>query len=144
MQPMSSGGADQTQPSSHRVALRWSDMDRLGHVNQAIYHELLEEPRTAILSGLGASDKESFVLAHVVLDYRREIPQHHRYVDVTLQVVAVGRSSVTVRQQILRSDGELAAEGESVMVAWDSERRRSRPLGEREMAALNAMLVPQT
>ena len=26
-----------------RVPLRWRDMDMLGHLNQSVYHELLEE-----------------------------------------------------------------------------------------------------
>ncbi len=117
-------------------------MDALGHVNQAVFHELLEEARTAMLSALPSAERESFVMARVELDYRREIPRHHRFVDVTLEVIAVGHSSVTVRQQIFRSDGELAADGRSVLVAWDPERRRSRPLGERELAVLQAMQVP--
>ncbi len=119
-------------------------MDALEHVNQAVYHELLEEARAAMLSGLPSAENHSFVLARVELDYRREIPQHHRFVDVTLEVVAVGHSSVTVRQQIFRSDGELAAEGESVLVAWDPDRRRSRPLAGRELAVLQTMQVPAT
>jgi acyl-CoA thioesterase FadM len=58
-----------------------------------------------------------------------------------LRVEAVGRSSLTLTQQIFRSDGELAADGRSVLVAWDGERRRSRPLSERELATLRAMVA---
>jgi acyl-CoA thioester hydrolase len=113
-------------------------MDALGHVNQAVFHELLEEARTALISRLPTADAHSFVMARVELNYRREIPLYNRYVDVTLQVEAVGRSSITVEQHIYRSDGELAADGHSVLVAWDPARRGSRPLTEKEVAALNA------
>ena len=126
-------------PSSHRVALRWGDMDALGHVNQAVYHELLEEARTALISSLPSYQKQSFVMARVELDYRREIPLSHRYVDVTLKVESVGRSSITLGQQIFRSDGELAAEGRSVLVAWDTASRRSRPLSEAELKTLETL-----
>ena len=129
----------EAQPGRYRVALRWGDMDALGHVNQAVFHELLEEARTAMLSTLPSQQKGSFVMARVELDYRREIPLYHRFVDVTLKVEEVGRSSITVTQQIFRSDGELAAEGRSVMVAWDQTRRGSRPLGEKELAALRGL-----
>ena len=111
-------------------------MDALGHVNQAVYHELLEEARTELISGLPKHGSESFVMARVELDYRREIPLNHRFVEVTLVVESIGRSSITLTQQIFRSDGELAADGRSVMVAWDEERRGSRPMTERELAAL--------
>ena len=125
----------ETEPQSYRVGLRWGDMDALGHVNQAVYHELLEEARTAVLRTLPSPDKGAFVVARVELNYRREIPLAHRYVDVTLRIEAVGRSSVTLGHEILRSDGELAADGQSVLVAWDAQRRCSRPLSEGELAA---------
>jgi acyl-CoA thioester hydrolase len=138
---VSAVGSD--QPGRYRVALRWGDMDALGHVNQAAYHELLEEARTALISSLPTHEKQSFVIARVELDYRHEIPVYHRFVDVTLRVDAVGRSSVTLAQQIFRSDGELAAEGRSVLVAWDGKRRGSRPLTEKELAALRALAAAQ-
>lgn len=114
-------------------------MDALGHVNQAVYHELLEEARAELISSLPSHTKQSFVMARVELDYRREIPLNHRFVEVTLVVELVGRSSITLSQQIFRSDGELAADGRSVMVAWDEERRGSRPMTEREVAMLESM-----
>jgi acyl-CoA thioester hydrolase len=114
-------------------------MDSLGHVNQAVYHELLSEARAELISALPRYDKHSFVMARVELDYRREIPFNHRFVEVTLVVEAIGRSSITLTQQIFRSDGELAAEGRSVMVAWDEQRRGSRPMTEKELASLAAI-----
>lgn len=114
-------------------------MDALGHVNQAVYHELLEEARTELISSLPSPTKQSFVMARVELDYRREIPLNHRFVEVTLVVESIGRSSITLSQQIFRSDGELAADGRSVMVAWDEDRRGSRPMTERELATLEGM-----
>ncbi len=136
---MSSTAAQETEPGRYRVALRWGDMDALGHVNQAVYHELLEEARTALITRLPTPPKGAYVMARVELDYRREIPLTDRYVEVALRVQAVGRSSVTVAQQIFRADGELAAEGISVMVAWDPVERSSRPLTDDEVATLNAL-----
>ena len=136
---MSATGTQQPAPGRYRVALRWGDMDALGHVNQAVYHELLEEARTALIASLPTPQKGAFVMARVELNYRREIPLSHRFVEVTLDVEAVGRASVTIAQQIFRSDGELAADGRSVLVAWDPTQRGSRPLSEKELATLNAL-----
>ena len=37
----------------------------------------------------------------------------------------------------MRNDGEVAAEGRSVLVAWDREARRSRPLTDAEREQLS-------
>jgi len=119
------------------IALRWRDLDFLGHLNQAVYHELLEEGRGALFEQLGALDGGFFfVLARVELDHRQEIRRDHGPVTVALRVEAVGRSSVTVAHEIIRADGAVAAEGRSVLVAWDRDARRSRPLTDAERSAL--------
>jgi acyl-CoA thioester hydrolase len=120
------------------VELRWRDLDFLGHLNQAVYHELLEEGRGALFERLGvmAGGAFFFVLARVELDHRQEVRRDHGPVTVALRVESVGRSSVTVAHEILRADGAVAAEGRSVLVAWDREARRSRPLTDAERAAL--------
>ena len=119
------------------VELRWRDLDFLGHLNQAVYHELLEEGRGALFEQLGALDGGFFfVLARVELDHRQEIRRDHGPVTVALRVDAVGRSSVSVAHEIIRADGAVAAEGRSVLVAWDRDARRSRPLTDAERSAL--------
>jgi len=119
------------------VELRWRDLDFLGHLNQAVYHELLEEGRGALFEQLGALDGGFFfVLARVELDHRHEIRRDHGPVTVALRVEAVGRSSVSVAHEIIRADGAVAAEGRSVLVAWDRDARRSRPLTDAERSAL--------
>ena len=119
------------------VELRWRDLDFLGHLNQAVYHELLEEGRGALFEQLGALDGGFFfVLARVELDHRQEIRRDHGPVTVALRVEAVGRSSVTVAHELIRADGAVAAEGRSVLVAWDRDARRSRPLTDAERSAL--------
>jgi acyl-CoA thioester hydrolase len=120
-----------------QIDLRSRDLDFLGHLNQAVYHELLEEGRGALFEQLGALDGGFFfVLARVELDHRQEIRRDHSPVTVVMRVESVGRSSVTVAHDIIRGDGQVAAEGRSVLVAWDRDARRSRPLSESERAAL--------
>ena len=69
-------------------------MDMLGHLNQSVYHELLEEGRAAVIwelmrrSGNGHVHG-AYVLAHVDLDYHTEVRKDHGQVEV---VVRVGRS----------------------------------------------------
>lgn len=117
------------------LQLRLNDFDVLGHLNQAVYHELLEQGRIALLGSLSA-DSNRYVLARVELDYRREVPVALREVIVETSVEGYGRSSVRLAQRVLRPDGELAAEGSAVLVGWDRDARRSRPLGDEERASL--------
>ena len=121
-----------------RRDLRWRDVDMLGHLNQSVYHELLEEGRGAMFERMAPLGDFSFVLARVELDYRSEVLREHGHVEVVVRPVAVGRSSVTVENDVLLPDGTVAASGRSVMVAWDAAARRSRPLTERERETLGA------
>jgi len=120
--------------------LRLNDFDVLGHLNQAVYHELMEQGRIALLTSLDA-DSNEYVLARVELDYRREVPVPTREVVVETGVERVGRSSVRLLQRIVRPDGELAAEGISVIVGWDREKRGSRALTDAERAGLGERMV---
>ncbi|MEH3053462.1 MAG: thioesterase family protein [Patulibacter minatonensis] len=117
--------------------LRWSDFDRLGHLNQAVYHVLIEQARTAWLNHVrpaGQARHEAFVLARVELDYRREVDHHHAQVVASTRLVRLGTSSVTCRQEIRWLDGTVAAAGTAVMVGWDARERGKRVFGEAERA----------
>ena len=122
----------------HRITipLRWRDMDMLGHLNQSVYHELLEEGRWQLFAKAGGGTSFPVVLARIELDYRAEVRRDHGHVDVLARVGALGRSSVTVEQEIALPDGTVAAAGRSVMVAWDPQQRCARALSERERTAL--------
>ena len=78
------------------------------------------------------------MLVRVELDYRHEVRRGDDHVDVITRVAGIGRSSVTLDQQILLPDGTVAAEGRAVFVAWDMEARGSRELSDVERAALAA------
>ena len=120
-----------------RIPVRWRDLDMLGHLNQAVYHEFLEEGRAGLISRVGRLGRGlAFVVARVELDYRREVRRDHEAVDVVVSVGSVGRSSVELLHQVLLPDGTVAADGRTVLVAWDVTERRSRPLGDEERAAL--------
>jgi acyl-CoA thioester hydrolase len=122
-----------------RIGVRWRDLDMLGHLNQAVYHELLEEGRAELIARLGqfgTGTGFAFVVARVELDYRHEVRRDHGHVDVVVTPSAVGRSSITVAHSVLLPDGTVAAEGVSVLVAWDPAERRSRVITDAERALL--------
>jgi acyl-CoA thioester hydrolase len=121
------------------LPLRRRDLDALGHVNQAVYHELLEEVRTEFFArALPHLPHTGYVLARSELDFRREIRIDHGAVLGECRVAALGRSRIELENRLLLPGGEVAADGRAVVVAWDEEERRSRTLTEDERDALLA------
>ena len=129
------------EPASVRavVALRHRDIDALGHVNQAVYHEFLEELRSAFFSqALPELPFTGYVLAHVELDYRHEVRIEDRQLTGECHAGRLGRSSIELVHRLLLDDGTVAVEGRAVLVAWDFESRRARPLTAAEREALQS------
>lgn len=106
---------------------------------------LLEEGRNAYLSrvlgeGFGVDE---YVVAHVEVDYRVEIPSGTQFVESRQRVVALGNSSVTFEEELWTPSGVIAAAGRVVIVMWVPQRHRSRPLTtlERQAIACEMALV---
>jgi acyl-CoA thioester hydrolase len=122
-------------------------MDMLGHLNQSVYHELLEEGRIALIADLmrrvGDERMEGgYVVAHVDLDYHAEVRKDHGAVDIIVRVGRVGTSSIELDHELRLPDGRLAASGRSILVAWDLVARTKRSLSEAERAALARAPLP--
>jgi acyl-CoA thioester hydrolase len=129
--------SDRAAPVRVELALRQRDLDPLGHVNQAVYHELLEEVRAAFFRHtLPDLPFTGYVLVHVELDYRREVRIEHGHLIGECRVAELGRSRIELDNRLLLPDGDVAVEGRAVLVAWDEQTRKARELTEREREAL--------
>jgi acyl-CoA thioester hydrolase len=130
--------------AERRIPIRWRDLDAYGHVNNAVYLTYLEEARDAwVDEALGpVADTWDFVLARVAIDYRRELTRDDREVVVRCRLGSVGRSSLRTVEEVLTTDGTLAAVAESVIVPRDPASGRSRRLTDEERSALEALLAP--
>jgi acyl-CoA thioester hydrolase len=122
-----------------RLRIRWRDLDAYGHVNNAVYLNYLEECRDRMVEDLfGEHVAWDFVLAHVRIDFRSQLTQDDGEVLVRCAVASVGRSSLRTREEVLKTDGTLAAEASSVIVPRASDGNGSRPLTQAERAVLLA------
>jgi acyl-CoA thioester hydrolase len=126
-----------------RIEIRWRDVDAYRHVNNAVYATYLEECRDEwVIRALGgAGDPWDFVLARVAIDFRQELVQDDEAAVVSVSLERIGTSSLTLREEIRKLDGTVAAEAEAVLVARDRETGRSRPLTDDERSALEAVVV---
>jgi acyl-CoA thioester hydrolase len=120
-----------------RLEIRWRDVDAYQHVNNAVYATYLEECRDEwVERTLGeAGDAWDFVLARVAIDFRRELTLEDEEVVVSCRLDRIGNSSITLREEVRASNGELSAEAEAVLVARDRDAGGSRPLTDIERAA---------
>lgn len=121
---------------SVEVPVRWADLDLLGHVNNAVYLNYLEEARDRLLEhGLGAQVAD-IVIARVEIDYRHEIARGVPFVMVTAAVESVGTSSVVTVEEICLPDGTLSARSRTVNVMRAADGSGSRPITDAQRASL--------
>jgi acyl-CoA thioesterase FadM len=129
--------SQQTAFAVVRLPVTESDIDGLGHLNQARYHDFLGRARSRLLRQPfpdGDALLGTFVMAHTELDYLTEVRFADGFVDVRAEVTAVGTRSIHINNEVVRLDGAVAARGAAVMVAWDSAGRHSRLISNAERA----------
>jgi acyl-CoA thioester hydrolase len=125
------------------VPVRWRDTDAQGHVNHAVFLTYLEEARDAFYAQVIGADP-SYVVARVEIDLRAEVRHPDRQVTVRIQAERLGTTSLTTRETILTSSGELAAEARVVTVRWDPGQRTSMPFSDAERQRLAAAVALTT
>lgn len=122
--------------------IRFSDTDKLGHVNNAAFSTFLETGRTHVLldpnKPLGHPGT-SFVIARLILDFKAEMHWPGK-ADIGTRCKSIGRSSFVLEQIILQGD-TIAALAETVMVMFDETTRKSTPLPDTAIARLKEMQV---
>lgn len=121
----------------HRVQLRWSDPDMLGHVNHARALSLLEDARLAMTDGRPGGE---LILARLEADYLRQL--YYRVgepLTVRSWVTRLGTKSFGVRQELVQ-DGDVAIRADVVLVVFDFPANTSRPMTDEERAHWSAYL----
>jgi acyl-CoA thioester hydrolase len=131
-------------PHRYPLRVRWSDVDAYGHVNNVVYFEYFQEARISFLAEVsGTADAMSlangFVLARLVVDYRRPIRFRSTPYEIRTWPTRLGRSSFDLQATI--HDGEdLLARSSAVIVGYDGTVQRARPLADKERAGIQAHL----
>jgi acyl-CoA thioester hydrolase len=120
-----------------RLETRWTDFDALGHVTHVAYPIYLDEARDRYLQAtVGGFAEWPCVIAHVSIDYVREIRYPAPAVLVRTRAVEVGRTSVTFEQEVLVPGGDVAVRSRSIVVAFDPETRAARELADTDRERL--------
>ena len=129
-----------TLPISITVATRFTDMDVLGHVNNAAAAVLLQEARAGLNRAAGYSDVRDGlrpVVASLTIEYAGEM-HHPAPVVIETGVLSVGRTSLVVGQ-VGRQDGRITLYAETVLVMTDG--KRPTPIPDALRAAYERVLI---
>jgi acyl-CoA thioester hydrolase len=111
----------------HARDVEFRDLDRAGHVNNAMYVTYLETARIAYLvEALGAdfAYELSLILANITVDFRSPAGFPER-LEIGARVTRVGTKSFDMEHEIRGGDGRLVLEASSVLVAYDYESNAS-------------------
>ena len=123
----------------HRLVVRFSDCDPLGHVNNAVYLTYLEQARIILWrrqieltwsrrAAQGLPRGEGFILARAEIDFRAQAHEGDE-LEVCLSLGKFGRTSATYDYEITQtSDGTLVVSAKTVQVWFDYERSVPVPL----------------
>ena len=110
------------------IALRWSDLDALNHVNNARYLTFLEQARIEWFDTVDEpwmTDEIGPVVATATLNFKRPI-EYPASIAIELFTERVGNTSVTIGHRIVAADGTVHCDGHVVAVWID--RRSGKPV----------------
>jgi acyl-CoA thioester hydrolase len=114
------------------VAVRWSDMDVYGHVNNARVVTLLEEARTQLLFGEGARRgaqalANGVVVVELMVRYRQPLVYAAHPVRVQLWVSELRAASFALDYAVAGTEGD-AITARTRLAAYDTAAQRPRRL----------------
>jgi acyl-CoA thioester hydrolase len=112
----------------HRLTVRFSDCDPLGHVNNAVYSTYLEQARFALWRAQAGVElrraargegREGFILARTEIDFRSEAHEGDE-LEVRLMLDGFGRTSAAYSYEVVDAPTErVVANAKSVQVWYD-------------------------
>ena len=115
------------------MPIRWGDMDAMGHVNNTVYFQYLEQARIEWFRSIGRNGKDENGQGPVIINAHMTFLKQLRFPgDIELRVYAgqVGRTSFETRIEIRRTDlpDVIWAEGGAKVVWSDYAAEKSVPV----------------
>ena len=117
------------------IEVRFSDLDSLGHVNNARYLTYMEQARIGYFQHLGLwwmrpRPALGFILADAQITFRRPILLEHK-IKVCVHIPRLGNKSFPMHYRLEDAEtGDLFATGITVQVCYDYQTQRTIPIPE--------------
>jgi acyl-CoA thioester hydrolase len=118
--------ANEAGSTTTEVTLRYSDMDAMGHLNNAVYATLFEAGRVDYLNQvlMDLTPKDAgYVIVKLTIDFKAEA--HYPGIAVIkTRIVRIGGSSMTYAQDIMIGE-KLVATAESICALFNLTKRKA-------------------
>ena len=125
------------------IQMRFRDIDGMGHVNNAVYLSYVELARTQFYmhhADKRTLDEIDFILAHVDIDFESQAMWGDQ-IQVAVWPSKIGNSSFTLSYEVKeKRSGRILARAKSVLVSYDYERKKSKPISDDFRTLLQAAL----
>lgn len=117
------------------IQIRYGDIDRLNHVNNARFLTYIEQARVSyfreVIAWDGGHAREGLIVARITMDYKLPLFMADESVVVWTRCSRIGTKSFDIETLIVRAkDGAVAGVGTTVLVAYDYETNASIPVPE--------------
>lgn len=117
-----------------KIQIRFSDIDKIGHVNNAVFLQYMETARVQYFNDVFGKrhnwDKEGFVVVRNEINYLLPLYLNDK-IYCTTRCIKIGNKSLTLENVIYRkksSKTEKVAEGIGVLVSMDYQKKKSMKL----------------
>lgn len=109
--------------------IRETHLDVFGHVNNANYLKIYEESRWDVITAHGYGLKDIYekqvgpIILSLKMDYRKELKARDE-IKVTVQILNYKGKIGTLKQEMIKQNGDIASSAEYVMGLFDLKQRK--------------------
>ncbi|MGL5272107.1 MAG: acyl-CoA thioesterase [Phocaeicola sp.] len=123
------------------IQLRFNDVDKFGHVNNTVYFSFYDLGKTEYFFAVCPDvdwGKDGIVVVHIEVNFMSQIYGTDQ-IAVQTAVTEIGTKSFRLSQRVIDVvTQEVKCVCSSIMVAFDLEKRESKPLEDQWIASINA------
>ncbi|MCK9159496.1 MAG: acyl-CoA thioesterase, partial [Bacteroidaceae bacterium] len=116
------------------IQLRFSDVDKFGHVNNSVYFEYYDLAKTEYLATVCPDidwNKDGIVVVHLESDFLTQIFSSD-HIAVQTAVTGIGTKSFHLMQRVIDTKThEIKCNCMSIMVSFDLVKHESEPISEK-------------
>lgn len=133
------------KPFKHKIPIqiRFKDIDRMGHVNNANYLTYIELARVKYFEDVVRLDKKwspevGIILARIEIDFKAPVFLHDS-IFVYTRCSRIGTKSITLDWAVVRqkeNSEEVVAQGIAVLVCYDYRSEKTIPVPEEHRIAI--------
>lgn len=124
-----------------KIQVRFSDLDVMGHVNNAIYLSYFEYARVhyfgQLLDEKWDWNSNGVLLVRNEIDYLIPVLLNETPV-ITIKLESIGTKSFTLTYEV-KVNEKLVSTGKSIMVTFDSRQKKTIPIPEEMIKALGKL-----